>query len=153
VHFGCHKRDNMEFRECCQVDIQLDHQVDIKVDVSRIIHNNNMDTYIWVESGQVWVYETGIHKSLVFKRDRTTLCVSNTPTNLGSLVNMIGGEDPHDHLMDRRIFALSMTKIFIRAPKIKRQMARDTMWSCLPSCMNCVFRIIWEVDVGKQTCI
>lgn len=57
--------------------------------------------------------------------------VSNMPTNLGSLVNMIGGgEDPHDHLMDRRIFDLRMTKIFIRAPKIRGQMDTKTMWSC-----------------------
>lgn len=41
-----------------------------------------------------------------------------------------GGEGPHDHLMDRRIFDLRMTKIFIRAPKIRGQMDTKTMWSC-----------------------
>ena len=61
--------------------------------------------------------------------------VENMITSLGSIVNRIGegggGRDVYDHLMSRRIFTLTMSTIFIRAPKVTRKVTTASIWILL----------------------
>jgi hypothetical protein len=40
------------------------------------------------------------------------------------------GEDVHENLITQRIFVLTMHRIFIKALKIMRTVAADTIWIC-----------------------
>ena len=55
------------------------------------------------------------------------LCAQNVLTIPSSIVNMIGGGDLYDHLMNTRLFTLMTNKIFIQFVKTMRQMVAGMM--------------------------
>ena len=98
-----------------------------KVDVLKVEHSNNLNTYIWV----VWL---GVDR----RTENTKTCgwrlrVQIVLTILGSIVNMIW--DQPDHLMYRRIFTLILIKIwgkwlgtqfgFVRCKSYEKWMQRE----------------------------
>ena len=72
------------------------------------------------------------------------LWAQNWLTTLGSNSQQNWG-DLYDHVMNSRIFTLTMNKIFIWAPRIMRKMATDMIQNCQSSRTNCVEHIVQEV--------
>ena len=56
--------------------------------VAEFQHINNLDTYIWVVCGHVWIYEQTPKRHDI---KEIGLLAQNMLTTLGSIANMIGG--------------------------------------------------------------
>ena len=65
-------------------------------------------------------------------------------TIVGSIINIILRE-LYPHLRRKRIFTVTMSKIFIRAPHILRKMANQHSWT------NSVSHILGEVGYLKES--
>ena len=79
------------------------------------------------------------------------LCAENV--NHSRLNSQDNWGDLYDYLMSTRIFTLTMSKIFIWAPKVIRNITMATIWNWQSSCTYCVFCNLWEVGAELKVTI
>ena len=66
-----------------------------------------------------------------YKKNMCSKKIGLHAQNMRTILNLIfniNGKDPCDHLMSTHVFTLIMIKIFIRALKIMRKVAKALMW-------------------------
>ena len=83
------------------------------------------------------------HEDIMYLKKNQTMCSKyDNQYRLNSQHHWV---NLYDHLTSKRIFTFMMNKVFVRAPKVMRNIATTFMWICYQTCTHRMFHSLGEV--------